>query len=131
MAKSKYMRVADVNRLIAGDTSVYGEYNMAGRRRSKRSYGRRSYGRRRGGSSNGSMMKFALGALAGYFAPRVSPYQDCVITALAVSPVKVVPYQFYGYLKGYVGGMVLKQVMPGLSLGGLTGGSNSSTGGYV
>jgi len=92
---------------------------------SRRRFGRGTWGR---GSRNrgilGIGLKYAAGAALGYMAPRVVPYQDLVITAMAVLPVRL-PYGIKGIAQGYVAGMIIKNFLP--SIGGISGASDNFT----
>lgn len=71
-----------------------------------RSY--RRYGGARGIAGIG--LPYIGGAALGWFAPRVSPYQDIAITALAVLPIRL-PYNVQNIAKGYVLGTLAKGVL--------------------
>jgi len=94
-----------------------------------RSTARRYGGRARNwaGRNKGGMMKYlpyAGGAVAGYFAPRVIPYQDLIVTALAVAPVRM-PYSIKWIAQGYVAGAIVRTFLPNVM------GQSAATGGNV
>ena len=83
------------------------------------SYRSRGYSRVRSvyKSGGGSILFAAGGAAAGYFAPRVVPYQDMIMTAIAVLPGvlpvgKVVPWQLRRFASGYVAGAMARAFVP-------------------
>lgn len=88
-----------------------------------RTFRSRGYGRRFknfSGGMGGGLMYTAGGAVAGYMAPRVVPYQDAIITALAVAPVKM-PRIVRRLAGGYVIGMLAKGFLGGSGTGAGTG----------
>jgi len=95
-----------------------------------RSFGRvaMGYGRRRfagrGRGIAGIGLKYGAGMALGYFAPRVHPMQDLIITAAAVLPMRL-PYGAKGVCQGYVMGMIVKNFLP--SIGGFTGAVDTFT----
>lgn len=93
-----------------------------------RQYGFRSsarYAYKRGG---GSIVWGLGGVAAGYLAPRVVPYQDMIVTAIAVLPGvlpvgRTVPWQVRRAASGYVIGAMARAFMPNvLGVGAATGG---------
>lgn len=90
---------------------VYGGFNSRRRR-----FGRRM---RSGYRAGGGSVIFGLGgAVAGYMAPRVVPYQDLALTALAVIPGvlpvgKTIPWQLRRFASGYVIGSMVKHFTAG------------------
>lgn len=80
-------------------------------RRSARAYGFRA--RRYGRRSRGVGMNYWIGAGLGYLKPiSVHPLQDAIITALAVSPVKILPGNIHQVARGYALGMCGRAVFP-------------------
>lgn len=79
--------------------------------RSSARYGYKKFGGARGIA--GFSLPWIAGGALGYAAPRINPYQDMIITAMAVLPIRL-PYGLQNVAKGYVGGMLLRQVMPGI-----------------
>ena len=77
----------------------------------------RSY-KRSGGARGiaGMTLPYIAGGIAGYAAPRVHPYQDIVITALAVAPINL-PYGIKKVAQGYVLGSLIGAMLP--SVGGI------------
>jgi hypothetical protein len=102
---------------------AYRRGRSRGFRKTFRRSGRRSMRRFRRGGGN-YMLKYGAGVALGYLAPRISPMQDLIITAVAVAPVKV-PYGIKGIAQGYVMGMIVKNFLP--SIGGLSGSTDTFT----
>lgn len=80
-------------------------------------------------SGGGSLIFGIGGAVAGYAAPRVIPYQDTIMTAIAVLPGvlpvgRTIPWQLRRFASGYTLGAIGRNVVPGL-IGGSQGGSAS------
>jgi len=79
--------------------------------------------------SGGGSIIFGIGGIAaGYVAPRVIPYQDLVLTAIAVLPGvlpvgKTVPWQVRRFASGYVIGTMIRGILPNI------GGVSASSGG--
>ena len=74
----------------------------------------------------GMSLPYIAGGVLGYAGPRIHPMQDMAITAAAVLPIRL-PYNIQNIAKGYVFGMIARQIIPGI--GGF--GSNSSGGSFV
>ena len=88
---------------------------------------------RRGGSGRkwargiaGMSLPYIAGGVLGYAGPRIHPMQDLAITAAAVFPIRL-PYNIQNIAKGYVFGMIARQIVPGI--GGF--GSGESGGSFV
>jgi len=93
-----------------------------------RQYGVRSSARYAYKKGGGSLIFGLGGVAAGYLAPRVVPYQDVAITAIAVLPGvlpmgRTVPWQIRRAASGYVLGSMLRNVLPNVM------GVNASSGG--
>jgi hypothetical protein len=104
-------------------------------------YAMRGYSRFRAGgmtrrkafykAGGGSILFGAAGVALGYIAPRVLPYQDLVITAIAVAPaivprsmMRIIPWQVQKAAGGYVIGSMARALLPNiLGVGAATGGS--------
>ena len=93
-------------------------------------YASRRFGRARAVyKSGGGSVIFALGGVvAGYMAPRVVPYQDLIVTGVAVAPGvlpvgKAVPWQLRRAASGYVLGAIIRNFLPSIL------GQNAATGG--
>jgi len=97
-----------------------GQYGMM---RARRSY--RRYGGAKGIAGIG--LPLIGGVALGYMAPRVVPYQDMIVTLLAVAPVRL-PYNLQNVAKGYVLGSMAKSFIPN-PFGG--SGVSSSSGDYA
>jgi hypothetical protein len=69
-------------------------------------------------------LPYIAGGIVGYAAPRIHPMQDVVITAAAVLPIRL-PYGIQNVAKGYVFGMIARQLIPNL-LGVSTSGDSGS-----
>lgn len=107
---------------------IRGSYSGYRYRRTARSATRRYVRRgRRGGS--GMNTNFLIGAALGYVKPvTVHPMQDIIITALAVSPVKLIPKPYFQYVKGYAFGNIVRAIAPGFM--GINS-QNNTSGDYV
>lgn len=90
--------------------------------------------RRRGGRgrrNRGTPVEYMIGAAVGYLKPvQLHPLQDVVITALAVSPVKILPWKLFQGAKGYTLGMCVRAVAPN-ALGTINVSSGGNDGGFV
>ena len=80
----------------------------------------------RGRQIAGMSLPYIAGGVLGYAGPRIHPMQDMAITAAAVLPIRL-PYNIQNIAKGYVFGMIARQIVPGI--GGF--GSNGSGGSFV
>lgn len=95
--------------------------------RAIRKYGIRSsarYGYKRAGGARGIAgigLPWIGGAALGYFAPRVSPFQDPAIMALAVLPIRL-PYGIQNIAKGYALATIVKTMIGGVNNGTSNGG---------
>lgn len=72
----------------------------------------------RGGG--GSLLFGIGGAVAGYAAPRVIPYQDTAMMAIAALPGalpmgRTIPWQLRRFASGYVIGQIIKAFVPGIA----------------
>lgn len=75
---------------------------------------------RRGGGGMNKWLTFGGGAIAGYMAPQVIPYQNELALVLAAAPVKL-PRAVRSIASGYVIGRITRNIT--------TGGVGSGTGG--
>ena len=102
---------------------------MAWRRTTTRRYRFRSWVARKGGYRRigrgiaGMSLPYIAGGVLGYAGPRIHPMQDMAITAAAVLPIRL-PYNIQNIAKGYVFGMIAKQIVPGI--GGFGSGSSGT-----
>jgi hypothetical protein len=64
---------------------------------------------------------FLGGVALGILAPTFNSYQDVVLTALAVAPIRL-PYGLGSIAKGYVLGRIARPYVP--SIGGIGGGGS-------
>ena len=90
-----------------------------GRYANVRKYGFRSSAKYAYKSGGGSIIFGLGGAVAGYAAPRLIPYQDTIMMAAAclpgVLPVgRTIPWQLRRFASGYVMGTIVKAFVPGL-----------------
>jgi len=96
----------------------------------RKRYSGQRFGRARAAyRSGGGSIIFGIGGVAaGYIAPRVIPYQDLVLMAIAVLPGvlpvgKTVPWQVRRFASGYVIGTMIRGILPNI------GGVSASSGG--
>lgn len=101
------------------------------RRRYKniRRFGFRSSARYAYKKGGGSIIFGVGGAALGYMAPRVVPYQDTLMTAIAVLPGvlpmgRTIPWQIRRLASGYVLGSMARAFVPSPFGGALGGGSD-------